>query len=368
MAKSDEITKKKKWLLPVLLGAVALVLVAAGIGGFVYIKSVALPKKELQKKLDLADKYLTDMDYENAIFAYKQAISINPKSEEAYLGLGRTTLEYADLLIEEGDVDEAVNVLKDGIKALKNGAVNAESERIRETLDELKEKKKELERTKEPKDVSVETAASEVPVSEPVFQSVDINSVPEGLQDFIAYTEYLGFYDCEKTIDESYTMQGLVSGRTHAGTFADAILDPYMACDFTLYRDFINVPAPGEVDTTPGFAVGEPYWSYYLYDEAGMDWIFKNIYNVNDTNLEILKRNYLVDGKYQGEPLGVGGPEKYYKIKRIESDGRFYRVEFETGMVDFAGEEHTYYVLVEYKIINGNGYWSLYKYTDQSLF
>ena len=61
-----------------------------------------MPKKELQKKLDLGDKYLTDMDYNEAILAYQEAININPKSEQAYLGLGRTYEYMADETLEEG--------------------------------------------------------------------------------------------------------------------------------------------------------------------------------------------------------------------------------------------------------------------------
>ena len=40
--------------------------------------SFAVPKAGLKKHLNLGDKYLTDMDYENAILAYKDAIEIDP--------------------------------------------------------------------------------------------------------------------------------------------------------------------------------------------------------------------------------------------------------------------------------------------------
>ena len=113
---TQEITKKKKWLLPVILGAAALLVIGLGVGGFIYIKSVALPKKELQRNLDLGDKYLTDMDYEKAVLSYKEAITIDPKNVKAYVGLGDSYLAWADEFAEEGDTEEAVKKLKKGIK------------------------------------------------------------------------------------------------------------------------------------------------------------------------------------------------------------------------------------------------------------
>ena len=141
----QEIKKKKKWIVPVIIGVAAALLIGLIVGGIIYIKSVALPKKELKKQLDLGDKYLSDMDYDNAILAYREAISINPKNEKAYLGLGKTYEAMADEALDEGDVEKALDCLSDGIKALKNGYGNTGSEEIKEELDRMKEKKKEVE-------------------------------------------------------------------------------------------------------------------------------------------------------------------------------------------------------------------------------
>ena len=131
----QEIKKKKKWIVPVIIGVAAALLIGLIVGGFIYVKSVALPKKELKKQLDLGDKYLSDMDYDNAILAYREAISINPKNEKAYLGLGKTYEAMADEALDEGDVEKALDCLSDGIKALKNGYGNTGSEEIKEELD-----------------------------------------------------------------------------------------------------------------------------------------------------------------------------------------------------------------------------------------
>lgn len=361
---TQEITKKKKWLLPVLLGAVALVLVAAGIGGFVYIKSVALPRKELQKKLDLADKYLTDMDYENAIFAYKQAISINPKSEEAYLGLGRTALEYADLLVEEGDVDEAINVLKGGIKALKPGVINTDSSEIQDTLDELNEKKDELEeRRDDNKNVTGEPATSEV-VEEIPFQSIDVSMLPSGLTEFLEKTDirwmHGTYYDCES--EESVLLA------------VEAIFDPYLFCDYSLYRDYFYFPDYQDYYTHSEYFYEEGIYTYWYLDEKGMDWILINIYNIDDTMLEKVKKaNPPQNGKYIGKTLGIGGPDQYVVIKEAETNNSIYHITYEIHETygDIDDEEYVgppQYAILEYKIIDGKGYWTIYKNSDQPIF
>ena len=77
---------KKKWIIPVIIGVV-LLLVGAGVAALVYYNSVTKPEKELQKQLDLGDKYLTDMDYDNAILAYKTAIEIDSNCVDAYWGI-----------------------------------------------------------------------------------------------------------------------------------------------------------------------------------------------------------------------------------------------------------------------------------------
>ena len=144
MQPTQEITKKKKWLLPVILGVAALLVIGLGVGGFIYIKSVALPKKELQKQLNLGEEYLKNQDYDKAIPAYKAAIDIDPKCEDAYISLGRAYTELVDECIENGDMEDALDYLKDGIKYMKAGCTNVSSGSIKSILDELKDKKNEL--------------------------------------------------------------------------------------------------------------------------------------------------------------------------------------------------------------------------------
>ena len=144
MQPNQEITKKKKWLLPVILGVAALLVIGLGVGGFIYIKSVALPKKELQKQLDLGDKYLTDMDYENALLAYKAAIEIDPKCEEAYLGIVKIEDKLVEMVEKGEDSDKIRNLLDDASLLLDKGYSQTDSTTLKKKIKKVIEQKEQV--------------------------------------------------------------------------------------------------------------------------------------------------------------------------------------------------------------------------------
>ena len=114
--------KKKKWLLPAIIAVI--VVVAAVATAAIY----NLPANRLNRQLALAEKYMSELNYEAAILAYKAAIAIDPKNVEAYHGAveaysladnkdGFETL-YADALtvVEElsaEELDATIELVKD---------------------------------------------------------------------------------------------------------------------------------------------------------------------------------------------------------------------------------------------------------------
>lgn len=86
---------------------IALLLVAGGFWGWQNLGSEA----RVQKKLELAVKYLGENKYEEAILAYNDAIKIEPKEVKAYQGLARA-------LTLQGKYDEANNAYNLGIRAV----------------------------------------------------------------------------------------------------------------------------------------------------------------------------------------------------------------------------------------------------------
>ena len=114
--------KKKKWLLPAIIAVI--VVVAAVATAAIY----NLPANRLNRQLVLAEKYMSELNYDAAILAYKAAIEIDPKNVEAYHGAveaysladnkdGFETL-YADALtvVEElsaEELDATIELVKD---------------------------------------------------------------------------------------------------------------------------------------------------------------------------------------------------------------------------------------------------------------
>jgi len=116
----DEKIKKKKTILvlPVLI------IVFCAFALFIYFFSSARESDKYSKKIALAQRYFDDMEYEKAIAAFKEAITINPKNEDAYFGLADIYIAIA-----EDGVDEYYELLGEGNdskaeKAFEN-AINA---------------------------------------------------------------------------------------------------------------------------------------------------------------------------------------------------------------------------------------------------
>lgn len=84
--------------------------------------------RELKKQLDLGHKYLTELDYEQAIASFKAAIAIDPMNEEAYLGM-------ADAYLGKGDLEDAKAVLGDAIKMFEENGLD--TSKLQEKLDEI---------------------------------------------------------------------------------------------------------------------------------------------------------------------------------------------------------------------------------------
>ena len=92
----------KKLLSLTLIAALLLGLAACG-------TPAAIPNPPLV----LGEKYLTDLDYEQALLQFDQAITIEPKNPRGYLG-------KADALLHLGRSADAMQALGDGAKATRS--------------------------------------------------------------------------------------------------------------------------------------------------------------------------------------------------------------------------------------------------------
>lgn len=103
---------------------IVLALAVALIAGIVIIQ--ATPANKLKRQLKLAEKYLTELNYEQALIAYNEAIKIDPKCETAYLAM-------ADIYIKQGQPEKAVAILEEGQK-------NIQTATLTEKIEEAKKK------------------------------------------------------------------------------------------------------------------------------------------------------------------------------------------------------------------------------------
>ena len=105
-----EMKKKKPIFLWVGIVAVIVLSVTAVL---VFSISRGADKEAYGEKIDLGRKYLLDMNYEQAILAFEDAIKIDPKKKDAYL-------ELAAIYEKEGKLDEAISILEKAEKNIEN--------------------------------------------------------------------------------------------------------------------------------------------------------------------------------------------------------------------------------------------------------
>lgn len=116
-------------------------------------------------------------------------------------------------------------------------------------------------------------------------------------------------------------------------------------------------------------------YAYYRFDGEGLDWVFKNIYNIDEKVIEELHKKtggsiYYYDNDYFIGMGGVGGGFGSY-LDNIEDLGGVYQISYHQITVPDGPTVLQYdkkYALVAYKKIDGVGYWSLYKVSDKPLY
>lgn len=106
--------------------------IVIGIAGFAVIAAVAAGTTYAAGGFDylgvkwensFGDRYLEELEYEQAIVSYKNSIKIDPKQEEAYIGLAKA---YVGL----GEYEEAIDILNKGIR-------KTDSKELEDLLEEI---------------------------------------------------------------------------------------------------------------------------------------------------------------------------------------------------------------------------------------
>ena len=85
-AEGEQQVVKKKAKVPIIAGIAVAVTVLAVVGIFAFMRFKAA--NDIKNQLKAGDKYLTELDYENALLAYEKVLEMDPNNEEAYLKIG----------------------------------------------------------------------------------------------------------------------------------------------------------------------------------------------------------------------------------------------------------------------------------------
>lgn len=124
-------SRKARSILSTLLGLLCLFL--AGIGAYLGVQISQV--KRYEEQISLGDKYLEELDYENAEIAYRKAVEISEKRESSYVKL---TVLY----IEQEEYEKAAQIIEEG----------REQTGKEEVFSDLQQQVEELEPSREPEE------------------------------------------------------------------------------------------------------------------------------------------------------------------------------------------------------------------------
>ena len=171
--------KRKKGLL---LGLAAGVLILIAAIFIILSMPDTVNARKVQEQLKLGAKYLSELNYEQAIVAYQAAIEIEPKCADAYLGL-------AEIYMELGEFAKAEIILEEAKKHIED---EEEIKKIEEKKKEVEQEKKAAEPTATPTPKPTATLTPE-PTPTPT-PAADLKSIQEiskaSVGDYVIFGSY----------------------------------------------------------------------------------------------------------------------------------------------------------------------------------
>lgn len=97
----------------------AVVFSASVIGFIAFTNS---PAQKLKRQLDLGEKYLSELNYEQAVAVFKEALAIDPNSQEVLSGLKEAYTQWSDSLLVSEKYEEALKRLNEALSVLPEDA------------------------------------------------------------------------------------------------------------------------------------------------------------------------------------------------------------------------------------------------------
>ena len=135
----------KKNIVVIIIIAAALLI--GGIVTAVTVSNSAAGNISASETLQLAERYLSEQNYEQAVIEFQKVLEIEPMNVEAYLGL-------AEAYLSLGETDKAIELLENGFEQTDSSSLKDKLEKIRENTETSAET------------VTVEEAISEIAATE----------------------------------------------------------------------------------------------------------------------------------------------------------------------------------------------------------
>ena len=108
---------KKKSPLPIVIAIAVILIAVVSICYFAFFSEAAMRDREIKNLIASAEKYLDDLDYENAIAEYEAILKLDPKAEDVLDDYVGTVLAYSKE-VAETDPEEAADILSDAAEFL----------------------------------------------------------------------------------------------------------------------------------------------------------------------------------------------------------------------------------------------------------
>lgn len=259
------------------LAAILIAVIAA-------VAVITLPKKsgaqELAEALELGEKYLSELNYEQAIASWQLAIEIDPKCLDAYLGLAESYIAMGDYIEAEKTLARAEKILAERQRAGED--VSVEMERLNRKMEELEALIRQKEEEKEAllKQQREEEAAQRLSLAEQYLFAAQYDSA---IREF---TELL-----EMTPDRKTAYLGAADACLHLEKNADAAELIEDGIQNIGNKNFASVLEGIDKSSTEGYiAIAEAFEAEDLHERA----------------LELLERVYRETGnEIIGRKLGI---------------------------------------------------------------
>ncbi|MBR6237014.1 MAG: zinc ribbon domain-containing protein [Firmicutes bacterium] len=201
--------------------------------------------------------------------------------------------------------------------------------------------------------------------------------MPDSLDRFLLY--FISWYDGGSGKKE-YECSRAAEG---SGNILAEIVGNGSIVDFNLYLNAGHMSIWDNKTQDPrGWNQRDGYSGFAVNREEGVDWIARNIFNVSDKDIQTLKKSgeeqelFYIDKDAEGNSNyyniigGVGDPFIRVSVGSVLYDGSKYYVSYDILRMEYNKYgsmlyqyDSTYSAVMEYKIIDGRCYWSMYSNT-----